>query len=366
MSLPLHPVNLLNQVFRHVFPIVHRELSHWKRRAAEISNEELRTQALASIEHKTFHCEGGAIMALTALKGMEKAIRFIVAYQTISDYLDNLCDRSTSLDPNDFAALHAAMIDSLTVGAETQNYYHFREDQDDGGYLTELVQTCQMVLKSVPYYDEIKPYLLELCRYYCDLQIHKHVKVEEREGRLKKWFLEHKNDLPEMDWYEFSACSGSTLGIFCLVSYALREDFKVEYAQMIRNGYFPYIQGLHIMLDYFIDQEEDRQGGDLNFCFYYENEEQLFERIIHFLEEADKHTKLLPDPKFHQLINRGLLAVYLSDNKVHQQKEVRLLAKKMMKRSGMTGYFFYWNGRLYRRARNLFSRPSSMESAAGG
>ncbi|MFP3361358.1 DUF2600 family protein, partial [Planococcus sp. SIMBA_143] len=80
-----------------VFPIVHQELNGWKKRAEEIPNQELRNQALASIEHKTFHCEGGAILSLLALDKKPETIRFIVAYQTISDYLDNLCDRSVSL-----------------------------------------------------------------------------------------------------------------------------------------------------------------------------------------------------------------------------------------------------------------------------
>ena len=70
-----------------------------RREQRSIPNPELRKQALASIEHKTFHCEGGAIMALMANEHYQEAIRFIVAYQTISDYLDNLCDRSTSQDP---------------------------------------------------------------------------------------------------------------------------------------------------------------------------------------------------------------------------------------------------------------------------
>ena len=239
-----------------------------------------------------------------------------------------------------------------------KQYYRFREDQDDGGYLTGLVETCQSVLSHMPQYHIVKPYLLELCGYYCDLQIHKHVSVEERESRLQKWFEQNQSVLPEMSWYEFSACSGSTLGIFCLISYALRGDFQKASAKKIRDGYFPYIQGLHILLDYFIDQDEDRDGGDLNFCFYYEDQEQMLKRFIHFLDEADKHTKHLPDRKFHKLINRGLLGVYLSDNKVANQQDVKLVAKKIMKRGGSISYFFYWNGRVYRRIRNmLFTRP---------
>lgn len=338
----------MSKVYHKIFPAVHYELAYWKNRADQIPNPELRKQALSSIEHKTFHCEGGAILALMANDAYKKAVKFIVAYQTISDYLDNLCDRSTSLDPIDFSALHESMLDALTTGAGRKNYYRFRQDQDDGNYLNDLSETCRSVLGELDNYPMIKCYLLELCQYYCDLQVHKHVVPEERVTRLKQWFTRFQKQLPEMEWYEFSACSGSTLGIFCLISYAMREDFQEKDALNIRNGYFPYIQGLHILLDYLIDQEEDRLGGDLNFCFYYENQEKLFKRLKHFVVEADRHTEKLPHQNFHKLINRGLLGVYLSDEKVRKQKNVRKLAKEIIKTGGMISYFFYVNGLFYR------------------
>lgn len=349
MAIPLEPIGLMAKVYRKILPTAHKELAYWKSRAAEIPNEELRKQALASIDGKTFHCEGGAIMAFMAGEHYKEAIKFIVAYQTISDYLDNLCDRSTSLDPEDFSALHESMEVALTVGKEHRNYYRNRQDRNDGGYLEELATACQGVLGKTSHYEKIKEYLLELCQYYCDLQIHKHVQVDERIPRLQKWFQQYQSEIPEMEWYEFSACSGSTLGIFCLVSYGMSNDFDSSHAEKIKNGYFPYIQGLHILLDYFIDQEEDRMGGDLNFCFYYQNEKSLFERLKHFLKEADRHTIGLPNRRFHQLINRGLLGIYLSDEKVRSQKSVRLLAKDMIKSSGLVSFFFYINGRAYRK-----------------
>ena len=182
VNVPSNPITLMAKVYRDVFPVVHHELAMWKERAYHIPNDELHSQAIASIEHKTFHCEGGGILALLANEHREECIRFIVAYQTISDYLDNLCDRSTSLDPNDFAALHESMLMALSPEVEGGgNYYRYRDDQDDGGYLDELVETCQDVLKKTKHYDKIAPVLHELACYYCDLQIHKHVKLEERE-----------------------------------------------------------------------------------------------------------------------------------------------------------------------------------------
>jgi tetraprenyl-beta-curcumene synthase len=351
------------RVYRKVIPQVHRELESWKRKAESIPDPELRRQALASMEGKTFHCEGGAIMGLIALGNYQRAISFIVAYQTISDYLDNLCDRSTSLDPRDFAALHESMEDALTLDGELRDYYRMRKEQDDGGYLAQLVLACRRALQRVEHYDGISEHMLELCRYYCDLQIHKHVQQSERVARLKEWHDRNRSKCPDMQWYEFSACTGSTLGVFCLVSYALRNDFRPEYAESIKSGYFPYIQGLHILLDYFIDQEEDRREGDLNFCFYYENEEALFNRLTHFIEHADHYTADLPHRRFHQLINRGLLGVYLSDEKVQRQQKVKKLAKGIIKSGGPISYFFYLNGRAYRSAQKLM--PARMTRVFG-
>jgi tetraprenyl-beta-curcumene synthase len=355
LKIPTHPITLMKKVYRDVFPVVHRELAYWKQKAERIPDPELRRQALASIATKTFHCEGGAILSLLAGEDMEECIRFIVAYQTISDYLDNLCDRSTSLDPLDFRALHESMPDALSIDADVANYYRHRQEQDDGGYLHDLVRTCQNVLQKVAHYDKIMPFLHELAGYYCDLQVHKHVHVEERVPRLEKWFKQYKDQLPPMEWYEFSACSGSTLGIFCLVAYAFSETFQTEMAKQIRDGYFPYIQGLHILLDYLIDQEEDRLGGDLNFCFYYPSQSVLLERLCHFIEEADRHVSALPHGEFHRLIHRGLLGLYLSDEKVKKQRELRRLARKLVRAGGAVSWFFYWNGKAYRLWQNKLS-----------
>ncbi|WP_338777808.1 tetraprenyl-beta-curcumene synthase family protein [Metabacillus sp. FJAT-52054] len=348
MTIPTSPFSLMKKVYKNVFPLVHLYLDEWKKKAESIPNAELRSQALASITEKSFHCEGGGILAILAGPNMKECVEFIVAYQTISDYLDNLCDRSTSLDPDDFRMLHQSMPDALTVGAELKNYYSFREDQDDGGYLHDLVITCQRQLGKIDGYPHIKDTLLELSGYYCDLQVHKHVQIEERVPRLETWFEHHRSALPEMEWYEFSACSGSTLGIFCLVAYGFQNSYDQHLAKQIRDSYFPYIQGLHILLDYLIDQEEDRAGGDLNFCSYYPTEESMMKRLKHFIEKADSSLKGIPHEGFHKLINRGLLGVYLSDRKVTSRKELNKLARTLLRRGGGTSLFFYLNGRAYR------------------
>lgn len=363
MGIPATPISLMNKVYKDIFPLVQKKLHYWKNEAKKIPDPELKKQAIASIENKDFHCEGGAILALLAEDRKEDAISFIVAYQTISDYLDNLCDRSTSLDDKDFTALHEAMSHSLMKNSQSTNYYRYREEQNDGGYLNNLVATCQKFFQKLENYQRIYKYLLELCSYYSDLQIHKHVQKSERVNRLQNWFSLHQSKLPSMSWYEFSACSGSTLGIFCLVSYALREDFTEEHAVQIHQGYFPYIQGLHILLDYFIDQQEDKEGGDLNFCFYYQSNQEMFSRMSFFVTEANHYLNKLPHKQFHKLIHNGLLALYLSDEKVELQEDTKLLAKKMVKLGGIQTRFLYLNAKLYRFVKKLLPNKYALSTA---
>lgn len=344
-NIPKTSLTLMATVYRKIFPAVDQELAFWQKRANQIPNHELRTQALASIESKRFHCLGGAVYALLAGYNWKDSIRFIVAYQTISDYLDNLCDRSTSMDPDDFRLLHQAMIDALSPGNSIKNYYELRVEQTDGEYLADLVRTCQKTFRNLDEYEVIHDYLLELEQLYGDLQVHKHVKVEERLPRLTDWYEEKEID--SLTWYEYSAAAGSTLGIFCLVSYTLGGKMTKALADKIYKGYFPYVQGLHILLDYYIDQQEDEVEGDLNFCSYYENQEQMKRRFIYFIEQANNHVQRLPNRAFHEMVHQGLVGLYLGDPKVKKLKDGLQITEELLRVSGNSARFFHWNTKLY-------------------
>jgi tetraprenyl-beta-curcumene synthase len=337
------------KVLTQMRPQVHEELRHWTDRARKIPSPDLREQALASVATKAFHCEGGGIYSLLAGEREREAVRFIVAYQTISDYLDNLCDRGTSLDPDDFRSLHTSMRDALTPGARAGDYYQYREERDDGGYLAALVTTCQEVLGVLPGYDAIAPHLHELVEHYSSLQVYKHVREDERVPLLETWFEEYRDTLPPMAWYEFAACAGSTLGIFCLVSRAAQEGCTPSLARRIRDAYFPWVQGLHILLDYLIDREEDRQASDLNFCLFYPDDREMVTRISHFYRQAYASVSALPDPGFHRLVVKGLLGIYCSDKKVHSQRDVQLATRKLAHLGGPVGVYAYFVCWTYRR-----------------
>lgn len=351
LTVPEQPWTMMLKALESL-PRARRYLRSWAARAKAIPDPELRRQALLSIEAKTFHCEGGTLYGLLAGSHMDEAIRFIVAYQTISDYLDNLCDRGNSRDPVDFQALHESMLHALTPGAALLDYYRNRPEHDDGGYLHSLVRTCQEVLAGIPSYRSIAPFILDLSRCYGELQVHKHVKPEDRLPRLQDWFARNRNGnafMDEMKWQEFSAATGSTLGIYALVCSAMRGEFPPESARQMQEAYFPWIQGLHILLDYLVDQEEDREGGDLNFCSYYSGPEEMTERIMFFFKRADEGAKLLSHPGFHRMVCRGLPALYLADRKMSSQSEIKPVASRLIGRCGLLTMFFYLNCWAYRR-----------------
>src|SRR5690554_992702 len=206
----------MSRVYNYVLPEVKLQLTEWREVIEKIPDEELRTQAIASITSKKFHCQGGAVYATANLDQRHILIPLIVAFQTISDYLDNLCDRSTSLDPQDFRQLHEAMLDAVNPSASLKDYYAFRDEQDDDGYLNKLVLRCQSCISMLPAYALVQPYVQELVSYYCDLQVYKHIRMDQRETELLRWWEQHNSKYNDLKWNEFAASTGSTLGVFML------------------------------------------------------------------------------------------------------------------------------------------------------
>lgn len=346
---PQEPVRLMYRVYKYILPEVRSELARWTQHAHSIPDDELKRQALASIATKQFHCEGGAVYAAPYMNQRQVLIPLIVAFQTISDYLDNLCDRSTSLDPEDFRLLHQSMLDAVQPEGQLADYYALREEQDDGGYLHALVKQCRTCISQLPGYESVRHELVPLVRMYTELQIYKHIHRNDREAALLNWWEPYASRYAEIEWNEFAAATGSTLGMFQLFAVAVNEDADEGQARLIRSAYFPYVNGLHILLDYLIDQEEDRIGGDLNFCNYYENNDAVIRRIEYFANTAIERVEQLENPRFHRMIIEGLLALYLSDPKVREQKEVLNVSKRLMKGSPLMRLFFWINSRWIRK-----------------
>jgi tetraprenyl-beta-curcumene synthase len=125
---------MLGSFVIRTLPQVQKLLQFWQAKAQGIPDPTLRQQALDSLAHKAFHCQGGAVYA--AYPRNAQLLEFIIAYQTMCDYLDNLCDRAGSTDGHAFKQLHQSLLDALDSNRNPTDYYKNYPYQDDGGYLS--------------------------------------------------------------------------------------------------------------------------------------------------------------------------------------------------------------------------------------
>lgn len=326
-------VILIYRFVKEVFPKVKKALHHWESYAETIPQPALSEQALASIHSKTFHCLGGSIYSLYPGSDMDEVIEFIVAYQTISDYLDNLVDALEVQDEKAFAQLHLAMTEALEPDMERSDYYAYYPYREDGGYLATLVSTCQDKAKNLPSYSMVKAEMLRLATLYSALQTTKHLEPAVREEKMLGWITPYLKQYPSLSEWEFAAATGSTLGIFCLHASAFNPDLTLQDVYKIDQAYFPWIAGLHILMDYFIDLVEDRETAQLNFVEYYSSSEIRERRLNFFVEKSLTEARDLPYPHFHEAVVQGLLAMYLSDEK-GKHSECAQTTRQLLNRGG--------------------------------
>lgn len=323
-----------------IVPMVERELGQWRRMAAMAPDPVLSQQALASLTHKRFHAQGGCVYAAASATVAPTLVPLIVALQTISDYLDNLCDRAGCEDERAFRTLHQAMLDAVTPNAELADYYAGYPHQNDGGYLSALVAKCQACIRQLPGYAVAAPAIAELTSLYCDLQVYKHLPWSERESRVQTWLHPKLSRYPGLGVWELAAATGSTLGTFALVLAATDPHLSADRVNQLYKAYFPWIGALHILLDYYIDQGEDKREGDLNFCAYYPNEETCRERLSFFVASSLRQALSLPDSGLHTAVVRGLLAMYLSDDKIRREG-MQETARTLIRSGGVSAKLMY-------------------------
>ncbi|SPF55577.1 Tetraprenyl-beta-curcumene synthase [Candidatus Desulfosporosinus infrequens] len=350
--LPMNRGRLIYSFVSKVFPLVKQELNRWQQIAVQLPDTNLSQQATESIRSKTFHCQGGSIFALYPGVNEVEAVRFIVAYQTMSDYLDNLVDSLEVQDELAFAQLHLAMQEALIPDTVPSDYYLYYPYREDGGYLEQLVTTCQESLRKLPSYNLVQEEAIKFARLYSHLQTYKHLALEEREAKMLNWINPQLREYPEIKPWEFAAATGSTLGIFCLYAIAFNPQLTTRQVQAISQAYFPWICGLHILLDYFIDLREDRETSQLNFVAYYEHMGMTFQRLHQFVENSLTQTESLDHPKFHRAVVQGLLAMYLSDEK-GMDTDIRSITKQLIRGSGLGVNLLYWMCCQMRKNRSL-------------
>ncbi|WP_224243811.1 DUF2600 family protein [Hyalangium gracile] len=334
-----HALALGVRLARELLPQVDIALDQkWGPLAAAIPDPELRRQAQASLHGKRFQSEGGAAYALLPEGIHSELLTAIVALQTLADYLDNLCDRSTSRSPEDYRALHDAWLDAFSPEPPTGDYYRLHPEKDDGGYLAALVAAGRAGVLALPSYAAVAPDVRRLAALYVENQVLQHLPPSERPEALRAW---HARDCgwPGLKWWEFAAASAGTIGIYALLRAATAPGLERPRIDTILERYYPWFNATNTLLDHYVDQQEDADSGDLNYIALYPAE-QRDEQLAAILRRVIQEASQLPDARFHQVVARGMPALYLSEKKM-QGPERRAGRKRMLRAIGVVGWALY-------------------------
>ncbi len=304
-----------------VIPLASRELAAIRVRAERIPDPALRREALASIDGKAYHVQGGAILA-TFLPGASarRYVAIVAALETIYDYLDNLCDRLPGVSQRAYASLHDALIDALDDRRTPAAYYRDGPPGDDGGYLRGLVEDVRDGLRALPHYSDVRERLVDVARFYAELQVVKHGPPGAREHACDAWYARYRERFPGLSWWEFAAACGSSLPVFALIELASRARLDEREVDATLAAYFPGVSALHILLDYFIDQAEDREHGELNFVACYPSTTAAVDRLRRLLEVALARVRGLAGATRHRFLVQAMCVFYLTHPKVFEQR----------------------------------------------
>lgn len=315
---PSTPANIVC-FLRRIVPQARLELEGIRSLAGSIRDDALREEALASIAAKAYHVAGGCILATFLPRPKARAyVELIAPLESIYDYLDNLCDRHPDVPVEAYPVLHQAIADALDPYATPRDYYALGPHGHDNGYLLRLVTRVQRSLRRVDGHDAVLPIFREAAQLYAEMQTYKHYPAGERERVCREWFAARKDGrVADLEWYEFACAAGSQFQVYA----PLYELFagRTDAVTAAYDAHFPAVAALHVLLDSFIDQAEDRDHGELNFAAVYPSPPAMRERAGYLAGLAGRRFAALPDRRPHEFVLRVMSLFYLTHPKVYAQ-----------------------------------------------
>ncbi len=301
-----------------VVPAAERSLRRIRERARRIPDPLLRREALASIETKSYHVAGAAVLAtFLPPTSMRAYIDVVAPLESIYDYLDNLCDRHPTTRPEAFPVLHQAITDACDPGAPLRDYYISGPCGEDGGYLRDLVLDVQSHLRAIDGIDAVLPFAREAASLYARMQSTVHGDAENRVRSCRLWFDERRTTFAHLRWNEFVAATGSQFQVYAPL-FALLAGGPANVAAAY-EAYFPNVAAIHVLLDSFIDRAEDREHGDLNLVDASDAPDEIVARFAALVTDADAALRKLVAPRAHRFVLRIMALFYLSHPKIERE-----------------------------------------------
>ncbi len=309
----------LRRFLVHVVPLARAALARLEYLAHRIPDAQLRAQALSCLHAKAYHVAGAGILA-TFLPSMarEHYMEIVAPLETIYDFLDSLCDRHPQTPVRAFRQLHEALTDALDPGRPMHEYYLYGPPGDDGDYLHTLVRRVRHALSRLGDYELLVPYFRHAAELYADTQTFKHLPPGERERACIDWHAREGGSFGDLSWWEFAAAAGSQFQVYA----PLYAGFCSEFDRIGQTyaAYFPAFSALHVLLDSFIDQAEDRAHGELSWVECYAGPQEFLNRAGVLAGRGRSAFAGLAMPRAHFFALRIMALFYSTHPKVAQQR----------------------------------------------
>jgi tetraprenyl-beta-curcumene synthase len=311
-----------------VFPRVCLQVSRWRRRAERIPDPQLRLLALEALDKRS-NIEGAAAFAAFAPRAHRAEVTDAVsAFQAAYNFLDIIGEQPSTDPVADGRRLHEALLHALTplhaAAGEAElgphatplDWYEHHPQREDGGYLQHLLDSCRAAVSELPSYATVAPATRAAAKRIVAFQS---LNLSESQGSheaLEQWARRENPPGAGLQWWETAAAAGSSLGVFVLIAAAAEQQLDAAEVAELEYAYFPWIGGLHSLLDNLIDKREDEAAGHRSLVEYY-GPQRAAQRMRWLAGEAMRVARELPHSRRHVVILSAMIGNYLSTPEAH-------------------------------------------------
>ena len=287
----------------------------------------------------------------------KKMITFMINYGMLVNHLDYLCRYYDGIkDKRVLNQLFLALLEAVEPSRKTSNYFkyfpadHYNLKNTDKDLVKLLVDSCRKQLKKIPSYAMVKEYIKKYVYMKKDYLIHSYL-INDEYNQPSNWAdnYNYTKYYPELLPWEFQAAAFSDLGLYALLSAAFDPFLELETVINIDKAYFPWINGLQVLLTNYVDlyqniyaEDKKIQANEHNFLKHYDNLKQCEERLIFFYKKSLKICSELNlnNVFMHKTIIKLILAIYLSDSGAHIG--LKKVASRNILESAGTFYLRFW------------------------
>jgi tetraprenyl-beta-curcumene synthase len=326
-----------------VFPRVCFYIARWRRRARRIPDPVLRQLALDALD-KRGNIEGAAAFAaFVPLARRANVTRATSAFQAAYNLLDMLGEQPSPDPVLDGRRLHEALVYAVTPrgttaplgsevgsldtdssgadryetgGAHALDWYEHHPQRGDGGYLNLLIEECRDAFVALPSHLLAAPSAQAAAARIVAFQSLNLSKSQGEHTGLEQWARAATPPGRDLQWWETAAAAGSSLGVHVLIAAAAGAQLDAGEVSALANAYFPWIGGLHSLLDNLIDKHEDEAAGHRSLIEYY-GPEQAAQRMRWIAEQALEKAGELPHSRRHIVILAAMIGNYLATPEAH-------------------------------------------------